>query len=103
TLFLFSIVRVATTYIDTLSLHDALPICQNNRNIFFQRFILEMLIHGMGSFQKRFVVLKPDGTGDRQTDGRPKRIPASHPIPKCKDRKSTRLNSSHVKITYAVF
>src|SRR6266511_5817812 len=29
--------------------------------------------------------------------------PATRPIRACRDRKSTRLNSSHVKISYAVF
>src|SRR5690606_39505060 len=29
-------------------------------------------------------------------------VPAANAIPKPKDRKSTRLNSSHVKISYAV-
>src|SRR5690606_41388975 len=71
-----------TSYIYTLSLHDALPIS------------LERQPGGNG---------RSGQTGRRIIDGagipsptRPKRGPAP-------DRKSTRLNSSHVKISYAVF
>src|SRR5574343_1484745 len=57
----------ATTEIYTLSLHDALPICQGPNND-LQTLFLNVLLH-------------PDNT----------------------DRKSTRLNSSHITISYAVF
>src|SRR5215475_1536689 len=58
----------ATTEIYTLSLHDALPICERVPRRAF-----------------RWSVSSPGGTGA------------------IADRKSTRLNSSHVKISYAVF
>src|SRR5260221_6545531 len=74
-LFLFFFNDTATTEIYTLSLHDALPI-----------------YHG-------FVVLAVVAT-DHQN------LLASHvlaPSEKVRDRKSTRLNSSHTVISYAVF
>src|SRR2546426_8050250 len=62
----------ATTEIYTLSLHDALPICQRRR--------LEQC---------------PNAAG------RPRSIRRN--APRLRDRKSTRLNSSHLVISYAVF
>src|SRR2546429_5407511 len=64
----------ATTEIYTLSLHDALPICQ--------------VRHGAevsDLFRRHVERSSSDGPGHRQ------------------DRKSTRLNSSHGYISYAVF
>src|SRR3712207_7702633 len=80
----------ATTEIYTLSLHDALPICAAHR-------------------------LRPPGRGCRSWSSR--RSPSSSPrptptssswpcptsSPESGDRKSTRLNSSHANISYAVF
>src|SRR5256885_4781189 len=66
----------ATTEIYTLSLHDALPICRQ-------------IIH----------------FGGNEVAGRlysPDKIPPI-PVPIDVDRKSTRLNSSHLVISYAVF
>src|SRR3712207_8260723 len=70
----------ATTEIYTLSLHDALPISD------------EYAVEGhtaevLGEEQKRRA---PGGPGARRRGGR-------------RDRKSTRLNSSHANISYAVF
>src|SRR5690606_40788270 len=73
----------------TLSLHDALPISQ----------LLDDIGHGLdaeiagaepqmlGADAQRDVLSGNSGAGARQLE----------------DRKSTRLNSSHVKISYAVF
>src|SRR5437773_12554473 len=63
----------ATTEIYTLSLHDALPICPP-----------------VGGGRGRGA----SGGGRARGDGRP---------PEAPDRKSTRLNSSHITISYAVF
>src|SRR5215510_15718031 len=68
----------ATTEIYTLSLHDALPICGASRPPCCPR--------------GRWPV--PTGSG---------RGRAGRPPPARSDRKSTRLNSSHVAISYAVF
>src|SRR2546430_6909001 len=74
----------ATTEIYTLSLHDALPISGRRSR----------LSTGMGG------VRLPDRHGPQDGD-----IPAArqtHRLPGA-DRKSTRLNSSHSQISYAVF
>src|SRR5699024_12330812 len=81
----------STTYLYTLSLHDALPI----------------LFFGFGNTQLSFVVFRhPLAEGVNQ---------GSWWVSHCgfdvgsvfgqhhEDRKSTRLNSSHVSISYAVF
>src|SRR3712207_7045173 len=77
----------ATTEIYTLSLHDALPICRPARAGGPQR-------HGLLP-RRRAVWLRRIGGGDRGVLGalRSRR----------RDRKSTRLNSSHANISYAVF
>src|SRR5690606_42000808 len=68
----------ATTGIYTLSLHDALPIC-----------CIEYLFHAVHSAQCiRFFFMWRY---------------SSRQLGCIVDRKSTRLNSSHVKISYAVF
>src|SRR5690606_41766451 len=70
----------------TLSLHDALPILRNA-----PRGALHRQGPGSGRRDVRTVPHRtvPAGQGDRR--------------PRRGDRKSTRLNSSHVKISYAVF
>src|SRR2546430_12510560 len=68
----------ATTEIYTLSLHDALPICRQPR----------------------------EGLADACRSGRRNaRIDSHRSVPAAPDpdRKSTRLNSSHSQISYAVF
>src|SRR5262245_66361762 len=86
----------ATTELYTLSLHDALPICVDLRQ------------------PREHVRLARDGTAfehlpqHRQTQrfecwqrhGRIAQVPALESL---RDRKSKRLNSSHLGISYAVF
>src|SRR5256885_6746223 len=74
----------ATTEIYTLSLHDALPICARGQRD------------------------APRGGEGRVAGLSPARQAAHRPRPECpgfghRDRKSTRLNSSHLVISYAVF
>src|SRR5215510_15802594 len=71
--FFFFFNDTATTETYTLSLHDALPICRTSRRRRSTR-----------------CALQPRSSS---TPGRPSSA----------DRKSTRLNSSHVAISYAVF
>src|SRR5690606_41358925 len=87
---LFSFSAPATTEIYTLSLHDALPIWAGPRSLvttegisvdFFSSGYLDISVHRV-----RLPYLW-------------KRNQPRFP----QDRKSTRLNSSHVKISYAVF
>src|SRR3712207_7413785 len=82
----------ATTEIYTLSLHDALPISENG-------FWLSDL-NVCGTLRMRKAALNAAMTADGKinqsfVEGRLKKTPA--------DRKSTRLNSSHANISYAVF
>src|SRR5262245_66107487 len=74
--FFFFFNDTATTEIDTLSLHDALPIF--HRLAFAHRDLL-------------------------RTAPSPVRFYDEHAHRKIVDRKSTRLNSSHLGISYAVF
>src|SRR3989442_7131683 len=69
----------ATTEIYTLSLHDALPISTGPR--------------ARPCTSRRLPRPLADHRGSRADDRRRPRL----------DRKSTRLNSSHVRISYAVF
>src|SRR3712207_6949399 len=85
-LYFFFFNDTATTEIYTLSLHDALPICNpelvrrlNQRAIFPQQWHLKTTTVG-GQL-----------------------ISASANVEAAQDRKSTRLNSSHANISYAVF
>src|SRR5438477_12924773 len=73
-LFLFFFFNdTATTEIYTLSLHDALPICRSRRWL------------------------------PRPADRKHPRSGAAYRPTQDRDRKSTRLNSSHMSISYAVF
>src|SRR2546430_13382084 len=75
--FFFFFNDTATTEIYTLSLHDALPICQ------------------IASCFPGVLDKKPPCLGSR--------IPVPKLLLPREDRKSTRLNSSHSQISYAVF
>src|SRR2546430_669980 len=79
----------ATTEIYTLSLHDALPISPIVACALIRPHIVWMLFHNVGTEP---VLLLNDMV---------KAILRGPCI--CVDRKSTRLNSSHSQISYAVF
>src|SRR2546430_7748778 len=82
--FFFFFNDTATTEIYTLSLHDALPIWKADKNV--------------RPTKSRATILK--WTAYYRT----RKNAASHPpTPRRPDRKSTRLNSSHSQISYAVF
>src|SRR3712207_7829107 len=74
----------AATEIYTLSLHDALPISDHR---VVHRFLVEALVHQVNASPRRVHLLAEEHVGRA---GR-------------QDRKSTRLNSSHANISYAVF
>src|SRR3712207_7713061 len=86
--FFFFFNDTATTEIYTLSLHDALP-------IWFQ-LVAGARPHGLAARRERRPARRPES-------GRDDRHP--HPAVEAlvEDRKSTRLNSSHAHISYAVF
>src|SRR2546428_4611652 len=86
-LFFFFFNDTATTEIYTLSLHDALPICRCSPTWADQR--------RCSAASPR---MPPPSRGLRRAP------PSSAAAPiKRADRKSTRLNSSHDQISYAVF
>src|SRR5690606_42099113 len=76
--------HTATTELYTLSLHDALPISGGAASSLYPGIAA---IHACCGFSRQ----SPEP--DRRHGADPDRT----------DRKSTRLNSSHVKISYAVF
>src|SRR5690606_40548951 len=88
----------ATATIYTLSLHDALPISGK---------VVERRTKGRFQPSLHTVVTIPDDALEHRIDQRhAQRGSDQHGVETralSKDRKSTRLNSSHVKISYAVF
>src|SRR3712207_6890880 len=78
----------ATTEIYTLSLHDALPICH-------RELAVEDVGRVVGHVPRRREALRELALRGRHRSARP--------VPGDRDRKSTRLNSSHANISYAVF
>src|SRR3712207_7970006 len=82
----------ATTEIYTLSLHDALPISSSITRCRRKLSLKERL----GPFRIPRTVAQKGGCRSR---GRLRR----RDRPYLRDRKSTRLNSSHANISYAVF
>src|SRR3712207_7600465 len=87
----------ATTEIYTLSLHDALPI-----------WLRQLPVHPQGRgepAQERTQRGRcPDGSpGRRSRRSQGQRRSLRNPLRARGDRKSTRLNSSHANISYAVF
>src|SRR5436309_7704061 len=80
--FFFFFNVTATTEIYTLSLHDALPICGPCARRVFESARAPLVVEGDDCALRLKPVIN---------------------LRRGEDRKSTRLNSSHVKISYAVF
>src|SRR5690348_17709662 len=87
----------STSEIFTLSLHDALPICERGASHFLCR-------------AQSLTCLSPGGTSDNSPPFQRRELSGHHTSPEGTaeqgtflDRKSTRLNSSHPSISYAVF
>src|SRR5206468_12774727 len=100
----------STPHTSTLSLHDALPISLSNLALLCRRHHRAVHEEGYG------VERQADGElRFRRPDGRPlPHVPPLVAVPSdpvhallavhdAQDRKSTRLNSSHDQISYAVF
>src|SRR5690606_42015799 len=95
---IFFVLDPASTSIYTLSLHDALPIFHDRA----ERPVLQAIRHDDRDLDRDLGLQLADavagaGRAAAEAPWRPAR--RAHP----RDRKSTRLNSSHVKISYAVF
>src|SRR5690606_41010986 len=98
----------ATTEISALSLHDALPILEM---LGAHLRVGEYAVHDMAiqwdtgallaAMKGEQPVAEPEQPVARAPAPAPVRQPAYRTV--ALDRKSTRLNSSHVKISYAVF
>src|SRR3712207_7760292 len=86
-MFVFFFNDTATTEIYTLSLHDALPICAGGRAALGRRDVEQP--------DREEDPARDRAEQQREDEGAPG---VRHP-----DRKSTRLNSSHANISYAVF
>src|SRR5207245_11328345 len=94
----------------TLSLHDALPIWASNVVSVLGTAMTEQHVGVLRRFADRIVLLfDADSAGDAAVD-RVVQLFLTQPVeigvatmPAGLDRKSTRLNSSHGSISYAVF
>src|SRR3712207_7915897 len=86
-LLIFFFNDTATTEIYTLSLHDALPISLSTD---------ELTVPALVGYRATVVALAHEGAGTLTVRPRANAQLAA-------DRKSTRLNSSHANISYAVF
>src|SRR5260221_9185793 len=84
--FFFFFNDTATTEIYTLSLHDALPICP------IRSESRALLVASIARGRRWFDELLADANANAESIAKRER-----------DRKSTRLNSSHTVISYAVF
>src|SRR5437868_12719983 len=94
--FSYFFTNTSPTVIYTLSLHDALPISQLRAGAG----------QGVALERARRFALRPDRSERRVEAGRQRGDRRRHDLPddgRSVDRKSTRLNSSHVSISYAVF
>src|SRR5690242_20935239 len=88
--FFFFFTDTATTEIYTLSLHDALPIWQRSRPYLFSNSVAPPIV--AASLRVLDLLTESDELRARLGENT-----------KFLDRKSTRLNSSHMSISYAVF
>src|SRR5207253_5472758 len=99
---LFFFYHSPNTYIYTLSLHDALPISENESlgsfltHLSNYSFLQPLLISINQILTETYIYLNSN-----EPKLKDYQILNSNQFPK--DRKSTRLNSSHVAISYAVF
>src|SRR5690606_42057783 len=101
----FFVTDPPTTDIYTLSLHDALPICHDDVVLHGHRHAGQ----GTGSFARGQATVERARRFQRELgkhgDVGVESLGGLDALQGCldQDRKSTRLNSSHVKISYAVF
>src|SRR5690606_39680464 len=93
----------------TLALHDALPISNTNALVSVSQRGARIYQTTVPPGAFRIDDLYPNGTGGdllvtiKEADGSEHSFTVTYASIAELDRKSTRLNSSHVKISYAVF
>src|SRR5207253_10631843 len=103
-----SLTAPATPRLYTLSLHDALPIYSQTQDgndlVRLAANRGRHIHHGEARLERTLLVRQQPRSCERTGDGR---LPGEGLVQKLlvneEDRKSTRLNSSHVAISYAVF
>src|SRR5690606_41278436 len=96
----------ATAELYTLSLHDALPIsCSKESLSAFSSTRSKACFRTISSVAKSFKTLRSTLVANTHTTLRSQSLRSQFAWARKDkaDRKSTRLNSSHVKISYAVF
>src|SRR5690606_42154882 len=103
---LFAFVRSLSPKIYELSLHDALPISRPRVHV----GAAAIDDHARRAAGRELPLDEPAGRAQHGVRGGPailcfglRHLPAEANVQDRADRKSTRLNSSHVKISYAVF
>src|SRR5207253_6174098 len=99
---LFSFPTLSPSAPYTLSLHDALPICSHDSAL-----VVVAIAHRRGRSGSAGTVVPVraahDVTSCRAACSAPQENISARSAADWADRKSTRLNSSHVAISYAVF
>src|SRR2546426_4793852 len=99
-MFFFFFNDTATTEIYTLSLHDALPILSNDvASRVVERRLRRVVAHAGDLPGHEFQPIRAPSCREIRGCGRQD----GHAARARRDRKSTRLNSSHLVISYAVF
>src|SRR3712207_6917186 len=94
--FVFFFNDTATTEIYTLSLHDALPISHSE---LLGLWLQDMSLGGDSSAHNKGLCVVSESKDSSHAGTLTRAAPCSG----SSDRKSTRLNSSHANISYAVF
>src|SRR3712207_8560377 len=97
---MFFVNDTATTEIYTLSLHDALPICESSAAT---RRVASGGVDDLRWVPRWLHRASRRTRGRSRAWGSTRRPPTRPPDEGARDRKSTRLNSSHANISYAVF
>src|SRR5206468_11887506 len=101
----FSLHGSAATQLYTLSLHDALPICRVVRGVQTAAALMSAKWNTVDGRKRVLSVLISSGrrAADAIAYTQSTCSTGAMPTPQSSDRKSTRLNSSHDQISYAVF
>src|SRR5206468_10530254 len=94
----------ATTGLHTLSLHDALPISPRHHGFTVLELLEQMVERAVADPARRALLARLLGEEAHRLREQPQdRIATREDLDCSRDRKSTRLNSSHDQISYAVF